>query len=229
MLIWKWMREYNTFVFLYVVHCCSPHFVIIIIINQLFFFKSVWTSPNYPPPAHRFSPALPLYIIFRFPNYVHRGHQKYSISAITMEPALLYFTRLLIATFAIARFPPGGPISLSATSPRLRSINHDLGKSKLSQCFWFIFLLPPWWFPVEWPVCGGTSKDTNLFLTSGVKIIKKYLNTQEGEETAGTGGGQGDVCAKRGFHCVKAEAVGLSTTVLDQSQSNVDKAYHTIS
>lgn len=131
------------------------------------------------------------------------------------------FASLLITPCAIARFPLEPALSLLYfTNSPLPSIDHDSGKSKLFSPSAFLFPSPPWWFPVEWSDCGSASKDANLFLTSGVKIIKEYLNTQEGEARTGMGGGGCMYCTQSWFRCVKAEAVGVSTIVLDQSISH---------
>lgn len=119
-----------------------------------------------------------------------QGHQKYIGNHYASCLALFY----KFANYHLCHspFPPWSPLSLSPL-PLLLSPPSITTRGKVNFPSAFLFFSffppPPWWFPVERPDCGNASKDANLFLTSGVKIIKEYLNTQEGEARTGMGGG----------------------------------------
>lgn len=116
--------------------------------------------------------ALSLYITFSFPT---NRHQKYIGNHYAACLALFY----KFANYQLCHSPcPPGALSLSATLHPLPSIDHHAEKSKLSEFLFFSTLMIPSWAAWLW----NSSKDANLFLTSGVKIIKEYLETQEGGE-----------------------------------------------
>lgn len=103
-----------------------------------------------------------------------------------MLAALLYFTSLLITTCATAP----GALSLSlSVLPLLLYPPSITTRGKVNFPSAYFFFPHPDDSQLCGPDCGSASKDANLFLTSGVKIIKEYLNTQEREARTGVGGG----------------------------------------
>lgn len=145
--------------------------LIILIITTVDLYISFYPVLS-PPALNTLSSFSSSAVSFCICQTTEQGHQKYIGNHYAACLALFY--KLTNYCLCHSLFPPEAPPPPLCVCLPLSSALHwsQLGKSKLSECLLFLF---PEWFPVEQPDCMSASKDANLFLTSGVKIIKEFL------------------------------------------------------